>query len=288
MAGSALHTIMVPVRGDGKGDNVFAHGAALARKFGARVRVVHCHPRPEDMMPYGVVIPSIMRKQIAEAAARNFEATRDQLTEEFRQLARELGVAEQDYEAGKPTARFIEYEGKQVDAVRNLGRMADIICVAQPDAGMILGANTLKSALFSSGRPVMMCPHRDMVSEAQFDHLTIGWNGSLEATRAVAQSMALIENASRVTILSSYSSEHAATAEELQRYLELKGVASDIHSFKAKGGNVGRQLLEETDRVGAGTLIMGAYHDSYERETVFGGNSQAVVENATIPVVMVH
>lgn len=288
MAGTSLHTIMVPVRGDGKGDNVFAHGAALARKYGARVRVVHCHPRTQDLMPIGVAIPSAMRKQIEEAAARSVDVTREKLTEEFRQLAAQLGVAEQDFEAGKPTARFIEYEGKQVDAVRHLGRLADIICVAQPDVGMTLGANTLKAALFSSGRPVMMCPHRDTVSEAQFDHVTIGWNGSLEATRAVAQSMALIESASRVTILSSSSSEHAASAEELQRYLELKSVSSDIHSFKPKGETVGLQLLEETGAVGAGTLIMGAYHDSYERESIFGGNSQAVVENATIPVVMVH
>lgn len=279
---------MVPVRGDGKGDNVFAHAAALARKFGARVRVVHCHPRTEDLMPYGVAIPSIMRKQIEEAAARNVDVTREKLTEEFRVLAKDLGLTEQEFEAGKPTARFIEYEGKQVDAVRHLGRLADIICVAQPDPGMNLGANTLKAALFSSGRPVMMCPHNDTVSEAMFDHVTIGWNGSLEATRAVAQSMALIESASSVTILSSYHSEHAATAEELQRYLELKSVNATIHVFKAKSGNVGLQLLEETQKVGAGALIMGAYHDSYERESVFGGNSQAVVQNAGIPVIMVH
>ena len=39
---------------------------------------------------------------------------------------------------------------------------------------------------------------------------------------------------------------------------------------------------------GADLLVMGAYHDSYERETIFGGNTQAVVDEATIPVVLVH
>ena len=107
MTGATLHTIMVPVRGDGKGDNVFAHAAALAHKFGARVRVVHCHPKLADLMPYGVVVPQIMRRQIEEAAVRNVDATRDQLTEEFRVLARNLGIAEQYVEPCKPTARFI-------------------------------------------------------------------------------------------------------------------------------------------------------------------------------------
>jgi nucleotide-binding universal stress UspA family protein len=35
-------------------------------------------------------------------------------------------------------------------------------------------------------------------------------------------------------------------------------------------------------------LITGAYHDSYERETLLGGNSATIVAEAAIPVVMVH
>lgn len=288
MAGSALHTIMVPVRGDGKGDNVFAHAAALAHKFGARVRVVHCHPKVEDLMPYGVAISGMMRRQIEEAAAQNADLMREKLTEEFRVLARDLNVAEQDFEPGKPTARFIEYEGKQVDAVTHFGRLADLICVAQPDTAANLGTNTLKAALFYSGRPVMMCPPQDSVAPDFADRVTIGWNGSLEAARAVSQAMAVIEAAKEVTILKSVSSTHSASAEELQRYLELKGVGSTVRAFKPKGSVVGQQLLEETEKAGAGVLIMGAYHDSYERETMFGGNSQAVVKHAKMPVIMVH
>ena len=45
MSGSTLHTIMMPVRGDGRGPVLFAHAAALAKRFGAHVKVVHCHPR---------------------------------------------------------------------------------------------------------------------------------------------------------------------------------------------------------------------------------------------------
>ena len=66
-----LHTIMLPIRGDGKGDNVLAHAAVLARRFGARVRVVHCHPRTSDVLSYGVVIPQVVRRQVEEAMAAN-------------------------------------------------------------------------------------------------------------------------------------------------------------------------------------------------------------------------
>ncbi|MEL7014401.1 MAG: universal stress protein, partial [Pseudomonadota bacterium] len=189
-----------------------------------------------------------------------------------------------------PTTRFIEYEGKAADAVQRYGRLSDLICVPKPDQKLNLGANTLKSALYSSGRPVMMCPDDRDVGPGFLDHVTIGWNGSLEATRAVAMTLPLLNNASRVTILSTGDPEtdQHPGAGQLQRYLDLRGICSDIHTFQAAGKKVGGQLLDQTRELGAGLMVIGAYHDSYERETLFGGNSQAVVAEADFPVVMVH
>lgn len=288
MSLSKLHTIMLPIRGDGKGDNVLAHAAALARRFGARVRVIHCHPKSSDVLSYGVVIPKVVRQQIEAAMSTAAGVTEAQLLEEFRGLAKKFGLSEQAYEPGKATARFIEFAGKQMEAVRTHGRLADLICVPQPDPKLNLGINTLKSALFSSGRPVMMCPEQESVADDFADHVAIGWNGSLEASRAVAMALPLIASAKSVTILSGGTSQPAAGPEDLQRYLELKDVAATVRRFEAKGANVGERLLDETKAAGAGTLIMGAYHDSYERESLFGGNSQVVVQKADIPVVLVH
>ena len=288
MTVSELHTIMLPIRGDGLGENVLAHAAGLAHKFGARLRLIHCHPTPDDLMPFGVVIPSAMRRQIEEAAGNAAGVEKEQLLAEFRALAARMGLAEQGFELGKATARFIEYEGKQAEAVRHFGRLADLICVAKPDPSQNLGTNTLKTALFQTGRPVMMCPPQETVPENFTDHVAIGWNGSLEASRAVAMAMPLIAAASSVTILTSGDTGHDPAAWQLRRYLELKGVESQERAFAAKRSIVGRQLLEETMSARAGTLIMGAYHESYERESIFGGNSQDVVKEAEIPVVFVH
>ncbi|NNL73133.1 MAG: universal stress protein, partial [Silicimonas sp.] len=151
-----IHTIMVPVRGDGKGDNAFAHAAVVAKAFNAHVRVVHCRPKPEDLMPYGVVIPTFMRKQIEEVTAKNAQGEEDQLRKEFQDLAVDMGLPEIPPTPGQATASFAEYAGKQVDAVRHFGRLSDLVCVPRPDRQQNLGANTLKSAIYSSGRPVLM------------------------------------------------------------------------------------------------------------------------------------
>lgn len=50
----------------------------------------------------------------------------------------------------------------------------------------------------------------------------------------------------------------------------------------------GDQLLAEARSAGAGKLVMGAYLESCERESIFGGNSQVAVGEADLPVVLVH
>ncbi|MEM1362834.1 MAG: universal stress protein [Pseudomonadota bacterium] len=287
MTGALIKSIMVPVRGDGMGANVLAHAAVVAKKFASRVQVVHCHPRADDLMPFGVVIPAAMRQQIEKAAQANVDVTAKQLSSEFKDIAAKLDLKEQNPGQDDASAVFVEYEGKQIDAVKHFGRLADLICIPQPEPERNLGANTLKTALFSSGRAVMMCPNGGSVPQDFCERVTFAWNGSLEASRAAALAMPLIETAQSVTILTSGESEHSASAEEFQVYLETRGVSSTVRRF-AGHGVVGGQLLEETEAVGAGLLIMGAYHQSFERETVLGGNSQTVVSQSKKPVVLVH
>jgi len=144
----SVRKIVIPIRGDGKGENVLAHAAVLARRYGAHVEALHCRPRPEDLMPYGVPLPAFLRKQIEESS---------------------VGLADQE-EKTLP-ASWREVPGKQIDVVKANGRLADLIVVAKPDRDRNLGANTLKAALFNTGRPVMMCPRSSAHAGARSDRV---------------------------------------------------------------------------------------------------------------------
>ena len=133
----------------------------------------------------------------------------------------------------------------------------------------------------------MMCPQRETPPETLCDKIAIGWNGSTEAARAVALTLNIIANASEVTILSSGTEIHGASAEDLQTYLGERGINSKVERFTAKK-KIGQELLERSAAAGCDTLIMGAYSDSHERETIFGGNTQQVVDKSTMPVIFVH
>ncbi len=282
-----IHTITIPVRGDNKGNNVLAHAAVLAKRFAAHVTVLHCRPRPADLLPYGVPVPGFLRDQIMSSASDLADEEEKSLRAEFTQLIAELGLTERAAGGGVPSASWQEAPGRQIDVLKHYGRLADLIMVPKPDRDRNLGANTLRSALFASGRPVLMCPPRDDAPTTLGEHIAIGWNGSIEASRAVALSMGLIESAKEVTIISAGEEVHGATCEDLAATLALRGVTTRIERFVVRG-SIGDQLLEQAEKAKADMLIMGAYGDSHERETVFGGNTQAVVDNATMPVVLVH
>ena len=283
-----IRRIVIPVRGDGKGDNVFAHAAAVARRHGAHVVVTHCRARAEDMMPYGVPIPASMKKLLLEQSATVADQVEEGLRAEAEALAAEFGLAmDGTPAAGAPSASWVEEQGRQVDVIKRHGRLADLVCVAKPDVSRNLGANTLKAALFNTGRPVMMCPEAESPPVTLGARIAIGWNGSSEASRAVALSSALLEGADEVVVLSAGEEVHGARAEDLRTYLAERGIEARVERFTAKR-RIGDALLAQARDAGADTLLMGAYSDSHERETVFGGNTQQVVDRATMPVVMVH
>lgn len=283
-----LDKILVPVRGDGKGDTVLAHAAALAHRFGSHIVVAHCRARPEDMMPYGVPLPAFLREQILKQSAVLADEVEKGLRDELHALALRLGLSETDPpHGGTATVAFVEQEGRMVDVIKSHGRLADLIAVPKPDRDRNIGSNSLKAALFRTGRPVMMCPDGSQVPEDLGDSVTVGWNGSMEASRAVALTIDLIAKASKVTILAGEGAEpHGATTEDLVEYLSLRNIRAEVRRFTAR--KPGAALLSETRDAGASLLIMGAYGDSHERETLFGGNTQTVVDEATLPVVLVH
>ena len=280
--------LVVPVRGDGKGDNVLRHAAVIAHRFKAHVDVTHVRAAAEDMIPFGVAVPEIMKKQILASARSLADTEEDKLRNELHLLASELNLSETNTPDGsEATVWFSEEHGRQVDMISSLGRLADLIVVPQPDRKAQLGVNTLRSAIFNSGRPVLMCPDQ-AAPQTLGDRIAIGWNGSIEASRAMRMSMPLIRTAKNVTILTTDDRENdRSSASELKRLLNMHGVSSDIIQVEQQGV-IGQRLLEVCEECDAGLLIMGAYHQGYKRQEIFGGNAQLVVDKAQIPVIMAH
>ena len=58
-----------------------------------------------------------------------------------------------------------------------------------------------------------------------------------------------------------------------------------VHASSAMAGEI---LLREAENIDADLLVMGAYGRSRLHERLFGGATQRVLQEATIPVLMQH
>ena len=284
-----LRKILVPVRGDGKGDNVLAHAAALARGFNAHIEITHCRAKPEDLLPFGVPIPAAVRAQLTQSSTELFDAEEAGLRTELEALAKTLNLTLTDKPTGSAvTASFVEESGRQIDVIRHHGRLADLIAVAKPDMDRNIGTNTLKAALFSTGRPVLMCPETSgTVATDLGQNIVIAWDGSLEASRAVISTLPLLAAAKQVTIVTATGKPVSVTADELRDYLAAHDVSASVQIIEAKS-NVARALLDTANKVGADMMILGAYSRNQELERLLGGTTQYIVDHATIPVIMTN
>ncbi|MGF1501014.1 MAG: universal stress protein [Paracoccaceae bacterium] len=285
-----LKRLLVPIRSDGKSSDVLAHAALLATRFTAHIEAVHCRARPEDMLPYAVAVPQALRQRIQQEAERLANTDETLLRETYEETMGRYGIAVVAQGAPVPrdraSARWFEEEGRQMDVIRRHGRIADLSVVAKPDRDQNLGFNTLRAALYQTGRPVLLCPDAEPAGPLG-RHVAIAWNGSLEATRALSLGGALIAAAERVTILDGGAEDPAMGGQVLAETLALKGISADRREIAA-GRDPGAVILAEARASGADLLVMGAYSHSREYETIFGGATQHVVEETAIPVLMAH
>jgi len=284
-----MQKILVPVRGDGKGDNVFAHAVALARRSGAHIQVTHCRSRPEDMIPYGVAVSPVLKEQIIEQSVNLLNKQEQGLREEILALAQANGaILAEPSDDDHVTVSFIEEEGRQIEVIRHHGLLSDMTAVAQPDLDRNIGTNTLQAALFSTGRPVMMCPEaKSKIPENLGQNIALAWDGSVESSRAVMQTLSLLKSAEQVTIITNTTDTIKVSPEELSEFLAMHGVQANI-AIISKSSNVSRSILDQAAAIGADMLVLGAYGNSKNLERVAGGVTQDVIDHATLPVVFVN
>ena len=125
--------------------------------------------------------------------------------------------------------------------VGNYGRAFDVIVMNRPDVtSSPLYRRALESALFESGRPLLLCPPSP--PEHIGTNVLIAWNGSTEQARAVALGMPLLERAERVTVLTvtGGTGVPGPSAEQMIIYLQRNGVPASARWQKYWRGYSGR------------------------------------------------
>jgi nucleotide-binding universal stress UspA family protein len=164
----------------------------------------------------------------------------------------------------------------------------DIIVLARPgEEWQSPSMVTLESALFESGRPVLISPPDSPRSLAT--NILIAWNRSTEQARATAFAMPLLRLAQRITILTVEGSTVAGpSGVEMARSLRMNGIAAEPMTLTAGKRSAGEVILAKAAELGCDLIVKGAYTQSRLRQMIFGGTTRDILAHAKLPVLMAH
>lgn len=282
--------ILVPSTGSAADVPVFHTALAVARLCAAHIRVLDVHPdlaevimrlAPaagpgyEDMLGRARQ-QAADRRQKVEHAFRDFCKT-ENLTVTTTPTSVEGPSAELKAETGHEQSHLVEY-----------GRASDLIVLGRIREDAALAQGLLETAIMETGRPVLIAPNE--ARPVSLKTVAIAWKDTVEATRAVAAALPLIERADRVRILTVQEGSQTAqrSAQRLAEALRYHNKSVTIHNLPHQPRSAAETLLDRVNAENAGLLVMGAYGHSRLRELVLGGFTRHVLNTDTTPVLMAH
>ncbi|MEX0808906.1 MAG: universal stress protein [Dongiaceae bacterium] len=274
----AINIILAVADGSPNTDATLSTAVMAARKLDAYLTVLHVRPDPASMVPVvGEAMSGALVEQMIDSLAQSADRRSDLARASFQRCCEGKDIK----------VNFDIVTGAAPDVIGIRGRLADLVAVCRPSGDDIpTQTAVLDAALFDTARPVLIAP--SVAPSTLCDHAVIAWNGSIEATRAVAGGMALLRLAKRVTLLVVGEDDRRLPADALRAYLDRHGVTATIERITGEGGPTGKLLVERAVSLGGDLLAMGAYGHSRVRELILGGATHHVIANGGITVLMDH
>lgn len=184
-------------------------------------------------------------------------------------------------------AEFHAYDEGAAATLAKAGHGFDLLIIERVSHEQGPEIETLNAALFDTGRPVLLAPPR---APANFvNWAAIAWNGSPQASRAVAAALPMLAQTQGVTLLVG-SREIGLSTEHISAYLAAHGIKAELGTFESAGLTArarGRALLAAVRELDADLLVTGAYGES-QRNSIFGLGraTQKIATAAPIPVLL--
>ena len=275
-----LKSILVAVGRGPSAQAAIKGAAALARSHGAHLLGLHVI----DVAPFVSYVDTDVPAQVLEIQRERLHADAVATEAVFKQITEQSGV----------DSLWHCVEGRTHHVIDLHARYYDLVCASGP-ATVDDGFGVLPIAeelVFSTGRAVLIIP-QNFDATSIGEHVTVAWNGSREAAKAVSYAMAILSHAqkvSMVTVMDNRLNETQATtiAADMSQYLDKHSVVPHAQTVSADGVAAGQFLHDWARGQGSDLLVMGAYGHTRIREFILGGVTRWSLRNTTIPILMAH
>jgi nucleotide-binding universal stress UspA family protein len=269
-------TLMVYVDADGTPEQRVRLSAALADQFNATLIGISAMAFRPPMMVEGVAVPGVSEADIKQATAKL--ASKGTW---FR------GIAGADHRKleWRPVFDF------PADALAREARSADVVAIGRTAGpGDAYSSLDPGGAILGLGRPALVVP--DGVSSLLGEHVVIGWKDTREARRAVSDSLPLLHEATRVTIVEicRAGEEEAAQdhIDDVARYLVRHRIHAGPRVILHQEGSGAAQLIRLAQDEHADLVVTGAYGHSRLGEWIFGGMTRDLLATSPVCCLMSH
>lgn len=203
------------------------------------------------------------------------------------------------FEARARSAGVLSYERRQVDdeagiALALQSRYCDLVVVGQ--AGHDASSPRLRAGhadylLLNAVSPVLVVPAGGVAGEIG-RRITVAWNASPNAARAVRSALPWLRSAEQVDLVV-YNADADGEAHgeqagaDLALYLARHAIKVEVWAGESPA-NAGDALLAHAAARGSDLIVMGAYGHARFREVVFGGATRRAISSSRLPLWMAH
>ncbi len=278
--------ILVPLIGDEKDDVALTAAHLLIRDQGGLIEARLFQRDPLSAMPIaGEGVSAADVQKLLDAAQHLRDAQANNANASFEAWCTKDAVPLGDMPMeGQIAANFADVEGSVPRSVVAPARIADVTIVVTEGSNEDASRHEITQAvLLDALRPAMLVPSKLPSSIGK--RVVVAWNGSAEAARAVSMAYSILKAADTVTVVSVGNS---ADPESLTKTLQLNGIKASAVSVGDPSSNATAALSEEANKQNADLMIIGAYSHNRVREFIFGGVTQDLYKNPTIPTLMIH
>src|SRR5215213_2210457 len=277
-----MKAILVPVE-QHTSRAVLGSALVIARAFDSYVEGIATGPNVPDVIVTDVatlpILDPINRREWATKARQQFGAW--------------MTAHSVPPRSGEPHGLCYGWHGDELvddDALGCRGRAFDLMVVSKAGSRRDEPRMaTVESALFDSGRPVLIVPPSAPEPAALGDTIVVSWNGSTETARAVSFAMPFLVRARRVVVLTvKGATVEGPSGKQIAATLRLHGVPATALTKEDERRSPGATILAQARELGADLLVKGAYTQSRIRELIFGGATRHILQHANLPVLMAH
>lgn len=269
-----MFDIQVHVHGDNSEEARLTTAVHLVKRLGGRLCCIQVSPEPRlisvDALGGTYFTPQLADMQ-ADMDQRNHERIDTWLGSH--------GVhANWRHEFGDPGA-----------VLARASRLADLVIVS---AGPMLlrghdqPLSVAAKSLSRSRVPTLVLPEgKDF---APGGPVMIAWDGSDEAFAALRGAVPLLALSNQVHVVA-IGSKAQTSLDEATAYLRDRLVDPIVERLDKSAGSLTSATLRKTAaKLGVGLLVMGAFGDGRAREFIFGGVTEAFLEDMSIPLLLCH